>query len=145
MIIIGRRDRIDLPDLGYSNIKAKIDTGAFGCAIHCNHIAIIQKGGREVLSFELLDPGYPQYRKKKCTFEDFTDKIVKNSSGETEHRYTIRTDAVIFGERILTEFSLTDRSEMKYPILLGRKFLRKRFLVDVRLKEVSYKLKLKNK
>lgn len=142
MVIIGRRDRIDLPELGYSNIKAKVDTGAYGSALHCNHIEVIQKEGRDVLTFELLDPGYPQYREKKCYFESFTDKLVKNSSGETEHRYSIRTDAVIFGKQITTEFSLTDRSEMKYPVLLGRKFLRKRFLVDVRLKEVSYNFKI---
>jgi hypothetical protein len=144
MIIIGRRDRIDLPDLGYSNIRAKIDTGAYGCVIHCSHIEIIKRGGKEVLSVELLDPRYPQHRKKKWYFEDFTDKVVKNSSGGTEHRYLIRTDTVIFGKRINTEYSLTDRSDMKYPVLLGRKFLRKRFLVDVRLKDVSYKLKVKN-
>jgi len=140
---IGRRDRIDLPELGYSSIKAKIDTGAYGSAIHCSRIEIKQEDGKDILSFELFDPSYSKYKKKKCVFEQFDDKLVKSSSGDTEHRYSIITDAIIFGIKVRTEFSLTDRSQMKYPILLGRKFLYNRFLVDVRLKDVSYRMKAK--
>jgi len=140
-IIIGRRDRIDLPELGLRNIKAKIDTGAYGSAIHCSQIEVIVKNNRKVLSFVLLDPEYPGFSDQKYYFEHYKDKLVKSSSGESEHRYIIATDAIIFGHTIRTEFSLTDRSQMKYPILLGRKFLRKHFLVDVSQKEVSYKLK----
>ena len=141
MIVIGRRDRIDLPALGYSNIKAKIDTGAYGNALHCTNIEVNRKNDKDILSFTLFDSDYPKYRNKKQYFEVFTDKIVKNSGGDTEHRYTIETDIIYFGQKIHAEFSLTDRREMKYPILLGRKFLRKRFLVDVSLKDVSYKQK----
>jgi hypothetical protein len=143
-IIIGRRDRIDLPQMGFSNIKVKIDTGAYGSVIHCSHIEIVHKDGKEMLSFELLNPGYPGYTGKKYIYEQFRDKKVKNSGGETEHRYFIFTDVIVFGMKICTEFSLTDRSQMKYPVLLGRKFLRKRFLVDVSFKDLSYKFQRKN-
>jgi hypothetical protein len=141
LTVIGRRDRIDLPELGYKNIKAKIDTGAYGSAIHCSMIKVVRLQGKEMLSFILLDPDHPAYQDKIHYFDLYTDKLVKSSSGESEHRYIISTDVVIFGKRIRTDFSLTDRSDMKYPVLLGRKFLRRRYLVDVRLKEVSYKLK----
>jgi hypothetical protein len=144
-IIIGRRDRIDLPGLGYRNIKVKIDTGAYGSVIHCRQVKVIRKGGKKVLSFVLLDPGHPRYRNKACNFEHYEDKLVKSSSGESEHRYLIITDALIFGETIQTEFTLTDRSQMKYPILLGRKFLNQRFMVDVSLRDLSYKLKQSNR
>ena len=140
-IIIGRRDRIDLPGLGYKNVRAKVDTGAFGCALHCSEIEVIQKAGKEVLSFVPLDPGYSAYRNEKCYFEHYRDKLVKNSGGESEHRYLISTPVVIFGKKIPTEFTLTDRSLMKYPVLLGRKFLRRHFIVDVNQKDVSYKRK----
>lgn len=139
-MLIGRRDRIDLPGLGYRNVKAKVDTGAYGSAIHCSEIDVIFKGKKQVLSFVLLDANYSGYKNKKCYFDHFTDKLVKSSSGEIEHRYTIITEVVIFGQTIETEFSLTDRSKMKYPILLGRKFLLDRFIVDVSLKELSFKL-----
>jgi hypothetical protein len=137
--VIGRRDRIDLPEVGITGIRAKIDSGAYGCAIHCSDIGIISKDGKERLSFVLLDPEHPQFTGTVHSFEHFRDKKVKNSGGETEHRYSVVTDVVIFGQRIRTEFSLTDRSSMRYPILLGRKFLRGRFLVDVSLRDVSHK------
>jgi len=142
--VIGRRDRIDLPGLGYTDIKAKVDTGAYGSALHCSQIQVVENGGRTLLSFILLDPEHPEFREVVHYAEHFREKLVKSSSGEAELRYTITTDLVIFGKSIRTEFSLTDRSDMKFPILLGRKFLRKRFIVDVRFKDVSYKLKRKN-
>ena len=140
--IIGRRDRIDLPELGYADIRAKVDTGAYGSVIHCSHIEVIRMDDREVLTFTILDPRYSGFQDKKCYFEEYTDKLVKSSTGQTEHRYSIRTEAIIFDRRIGTEFSLTDRSQMKYPILLGRKFLQHGFLVDVRRKNLSYKRKI---
>lgn len=141
MIIIGRRDRIDLPELGYSNIKAKIDTGAYGNALHCTDIEVIRRNEKDCLSFVLFDSTYPGYEERKHYFEDFTDKLVKNSGGDTQHRYKIVTDVIFLGQKYRAGFSLTDRRAMKYPILLGRRFLRGRFLVDVDLKDVSYKQK----
>ena len=142
--VIGRRDRIDLPELGYWDIKAKVDTGAYGSALHCSEIKVVSRNGKNCLSFLLLDPEHPEFREEVHFAEHFSEKVVKNSSGEAEQRYIIKTEVVIFGKSIYTDFSLTDRRDMKYPILLGRKFLRKRFIVDVRRKDVSYKFKKKN-
>lgn len=36
-----------------------------------------------------------------------------------------------------TIISLTSRADMKYPMLIGRKFLKNRFLVDVSKKNLS--------
>lgn len=141
MIIIGRKDKIDLPELGFSNIDAKVDTGAYGCALHCHHVEVIQQDGQPVLSFKVLDPSHPEYDDKVLLVKNFSDKIVKNSGGQAEHRYTIKTKVVIFNKKRTVEFSLTDRQEMKYPVLLGRKFLRKRFLVDVQHTDLSFNLK----
>ena len=144
LIVIGRRDRIDLPGLGFRNLKAKVDTGAYGSAIHCSRVRLVRKDGKEVLSFILLDEDHPLYKEEVHYAEHFREKKVKSSSGEAEERYIITTDVVIFGQRISTDFSLTDRSDMKYPVLLGRKFLRKRFVVDVGKRDISYKRKRKD-
>lgn len=141
MIVIGRKDKIDLPELGFSNIDAKVDTGAYGCALHCHHVEVIQQNGQPVLSFKVLDPSHPEYDDKVLLVKNFNDKIVKNSGGQAEHRYTIKTKVVIFNKKRTVEFSLTDRQEMKYPVLLGRKFLKNRFLVDVQHTDLSFNLK----
>ena len=142
MQTIGRREIIDLPQLGLMNIEAKVDTGAYGSALHCHEICVNKESGKEVLSFKVLDPDHEDYHGKEFRFEEFDDKRVKNSGGEEERRYTIRTSIVIFDEPYDVEFSLTDRKKMKYPILLGRKFLSKKFIVDVDQKHLSHKKQL---
>ena len=141
MKIIGRQERIDLPELGYRGIKAKVDTGAYGNALHCSEIEVIERDGREVLTFVLLDDSHPEYKEERQYVAEFTDKLVKNSSGEREHRYTIETVTVFYGKKSRTCFSLTDRSTMKFPILLGRKFIKGKYLVDVRFKDLSHNKK----
>ncbi len=141
MKIIGRRDVIDLPDLQLTGIEAKVDTGAYGNALHCHHIELMMKDNVETLRFKLLDPSHPEYEDRYFYFSEFNEKKVKSSSGQVENRYTIKTRLTIFDNNFTTQFSLTDRQEMKYPVLLGRKFLRKKFIVDVSLKNVSHKAK----
>jgi hypothetical protein len=139
MRMIGRVERVDLPDLGLSNIEAKIDTGAYGNALHCHHINVFERNDEEILRFKLLDPEHPIYEDRELTTTNFSQKSVKSSSGESELRYTIKARLMIFDESHELEFSLTDRNEMKYPILLGRTFLSGKFTVDVQRKNVSYK------
>ncbi|MGB3587164.1 MAG: RimK/LysX family protein [Tunicatimonas sp.] len=141
MITIGRKDKIDLPELGFFNIDAKVDTGAYGSALHCHHVEVVERDGNPILSFKMFDPSHPEYDDKVLYFEDFSDKTVKSSSGQAEHRYTIKAKVVIFKKKRVVEFSLTDRKEMKYPVLLGRKFLRNRYVVDVQQVDISYNLK----
>ncbi len=145
MTTIGRKDRIDLPALSLKNLEAKVDTGAYGSALHCHHIEVIEEDGKNVLIFDVLDPEHPKYEPLIFRFEEFGDKVVKSTNGEPEHRYTIVTEMVIFEQSYTVEFSLTNRAMMKVPVLLGRKFLRNDFIVDVRQKDLSYKLKKEKK
>ena len=124
--IIGRREKINLPDLDLEGIEAKIDTGAYTSSLHCYDI--LEKNN--VLEFFILDPEHPDYNDRKIEFKDYDKKNVKSSNGVTEYRYTIRTRIKIGHLNFKTDFTLTDRSEMKYPILIGRKTLRKRYLVN---------------
>ncbi len=140
--IIGRRDKIDLPKLDLFEIEAKIDSGAYGCALHCHEMEVISKNERKILRYKLLDPKHPIYNNKLQQTSEFGIKKVKSSNGQFEERYTIKTDIVIFKKSYKLEFSLTNRNEMKYPILLGRQFLKNRFIIDVGLKDLSFRDKL---
>jgi len=144
MKTIGRKDKIDLPGFDLQNIPAKVDTGAYGSTLHCHHIELTNRDGKEMLSFKILDPSHSKYEDRVFYAEEFSDKRVKNSGGKTEHRYTVKTEIIIFNNRRTIDFSLTDRNKMKYPILLGRTFLKNYFIVDVRLKDLSFKQKNKN-
>lgn len=57
-------------------------------------------------------------------------KQVKSSNGTIEERIFIKTKLEIYGKTYETEISLTDRASMTYPMLIGRKLLKNRFIVD---------------
>jgi len=129
--IIGRNEYVSIPKLNFFNIKAKIDTGAYSCSIHCSEIHLNADG---TVQFNLLDNSHEDYTDKKIVVPISNIKKVKSSNGTIEERIFIELEIEIFGKLYLTELSLTDRKDMKLPMLLGRKFLKKRFIVDVSLK-----------
>ncbi|MBX2966089.1 MAG: RimK/LysX family protein [Cyclobacteriaceae bacterium] len=137
MHTLGRSDRVDLPALGLKNIHAKIDTGAYTSSLHCSRAEV--KDG--ILEFVLLDDEHPEFTGMVFSFTEFETRLIKNSFGVAENRYVIRTTIKIFDEEIQTEFSLSDRDALRFPILLGRKILRNRFVIDVAKKNLSYRNK----
>jgi hypothetical protein len=72
---------------------------------------------------------------------DYAQKKVKNSFGQAEVRYKVKTKVIMFDEEFEAEFTLTDRSKMRNAILLGRKMIQGKFLVDVSEVNLSQKSK----
>ena len=120
--IIGRREFVGFPLLNMNQLVAKIDTGAYSNAIHCKSIEL--KNDKLYINF---------FDDEVHIFSDFTQKKIKNSSGEMEERFIIQTKIHLGGKKINTRMSLTDRGSMRYPILIGRRLLKRKFLVDVNL------------
>jgi len=132
-IVIGRSDIVDLPDLGVENIHAKIDTGAYRSSLHCKKV-YLENG---FLYFTLhTATGFQEYATK-----EWSQKEIRSSNGKIQKRYVIKTSMKLFGRRYKASISLSDRSKMKNPLLIGRKMLTKRFIVDVSKKNLSYELK----
>jgi hypothetical protein len=138
MQTLGRSDRVDLPGLGLENIHAKIDTGAYTCSLHCSRAEVIN--GK--LEFVLLDEEHPEFTGMKFTVKKFTQREIKNSFGEAEMRFVIKTTIKIFDRKIRAEFTLSDREKLRFPVLLGRKILRNRFLIDVTKKDLYFQSKI---
>ncbi|WP_425636081.1 ATP-dependent zinc protease [Algoriphagus yeomjeoni] len=129
--IIGRKEKISLPKLGLNLVWAKVDTGAYTSSIHAENLEVVEENGKRILRFHPLLPGHKSYTGEMVTFEHFREKKVKNSFGHAEVRYLIETTFELAGESYSAEFTLSDRSSMRNAILLGRKILKNRFLVDV--------------
>ena len=143
MIIIGRKDKADFPELGLYDIDAKVDTGAYTSAIHCHDIMEVDEVGISKVRFRLLDPSRPSYNNMEFTHSIYAKREIKNSFGQVEERYIIKTKVLLFDRFFDIELSLTDRSRMVYPVLLGRKLLFDHFIVDVRQTDLSYNQKLR--
>ena len=127
--IIGCKELIDFPQLGLEGIDAKIDTGAFTSVLHCHDIRE-EKG---VLYFYFLDPSHPEYNNVEQKFTEYLQREIKNSFGEIENRYLIKTIIKIGNRKIKSVISLTDRGTMRHPVLIGRRLLKNKFIVDVSL------------
>lgn len=140
---IGRTDKVDLPDLSLENIQAKIDTGAYTSAIHCSGIHLEKdQGGNPLLCYTISGARLGKGMKsKKFSTTEFKRKKIRSSNGEVQERYIIKSRIQLFGKFYKSEFSLSDRSHMKNPILLGRKLLNGRFVVDVSEEDLSYHFK----
>lgn len=135
--IIGRVDRIDFPELDLFNIAVKVDTGAYTSAIHCSKI--VEDDGKLHCTF--YSKGHPLFSGKEIVFNEFSRTDVKSSNGHKENRYKIKSQVVVFGKCYKINLTLSTRDDMKFPVLLGRQFLKQKFLVDVDLEYVSFNLK----
>ncbi len=131
--IIGRIDKVDLPDFGVENINAKVDTGATRSSLHCEQVRL--EGKTLYFKIRTEDGG------KEFGSDEWMQKKIRSSNGKAEMRYIIKTKLRMFGKSYIVTFSLTDRSKMRYPLLIGRTFLEDRYIVDVSEKNLSYKLK----
>ena len=138
---IGRKDKADFPELALKNIEVKIDTGAYTSSIHCHEIEEFATGDDHHIEFYLLDPTYAKYTPEKFKTTQYEKRNIKSSFGVSEERFIINTTIIIFGEEYPIEFSLSERSNMTYPVLLGRKFLNERFVVDTSEYNLSFKMK----
>lgn len=140
-ITIGRNDKADFPEFRLENIDIKIDSGAYTSSIHCSNIEEINLDDGNYLKFTLLDPEHSFYNNHKFKTKNYNKKVVKSSNGLSEKRFVIKTTILIFNQTFDIDLTLSERKEMKFPILLGRKFLNKKFVIDPAKKNISYKLK----
>lgn len=125
--IIGRREFIDFPLLGINQIEGKIDTGAYTSSIHCENITLNYEDSKPILYFTVEQDGA-----KTLRFENFDRKKIKNSFGEMEERYVIKTIFKIGKKKIRSIISLSNRDNMRFPVLIGRRLLKGKFLIDVK-------------
>lgn len=140
---IGWKEKVCFPEFDLKDIPAKIDTGARTSVLHCKSIIIIKKYRKPYVKFVLLDPGMPEHNGKEYTLPFHKEKLVRNSFGQEENRIVIQTEVELFNKRYPIEISLRDRSNMEFPMLLGRSFIRRNFIVDVSRSNQSARYKIR--
>ncbi|HLR31668.1 MAG TPA: RimK/LysX family protein [Fodinibius sp.] len=138
--VIGRLEPVDFPEWELFDIDAKIDTGAYTSSLHCHHIESFDQYGRPYVCFNLLDPSHDIYDDKLFKLPIHSTKTIKSSNGTTEKRIIVKTAIRILGQELRAELSLTNRSEMRYPVLIGRKLISGHFLVDASKKYLTKKM-----
>lgn len=135
--IIGRVDRVDFPKLGLFDIDVKVDTGAYTSAIHCSEIIEENNTIRCIFNSN----SHTNFGKTEIVFDEFSRTNVKSSNGFKENRFKIKSDVIFFGKTYKINLTLSTRDDMKFPVLIGRQFLKRKFIVDVDLEHISFNSK----
>lgn len=127
-VIIGRSEILSFLDHEIEKVPAKTDTGAYRSAVHAENISVNTNG---TLSFDLLG-NHPVCgtMARRVTTDEYKSVWVANSFGHREQRYEVKLKVKLGPKIFQARFTLADRSKKIYPILLGRKLLNHRFLVD---------------
>jgi hypothetical protein len=135
-VVLGRAEPVTFVDLGLDGVPAKVDTGAYRSAIHARNVILSHDG--KTLSFELLG-GHPLFTKKIPTLSTskFREVEIENSFGQSEKRFEVKLKVLVGGQTFKAGFTLANRGQKDYPILLGRTMLNKRFMVDTSLTNVN--------
>jgi hypothetical protein len=119
--LIGWRERVHLPKLELGPLIAKVDTGARSAALHAEDIIV--RGS--LVRFAIPTNG----RKHHYELPIKGQRRVKSTSGHSEMRAVVETDIAIGAIKFTAEITLTDRTDMGVPMLLGRATIRGKFIV----------------
>lgn len=125
--VIGRVERVSFPEWNLQGMEAKMDTGAYTSSLHCTEINVDSE--ENMVRFHV--PGFEEEPGMDLTAELAGRRIIRSSNGLAEERVIVVTSIQIGKRQFRIELSLTDRSDMRFPVLIGRRFLKNKFLVDV--------------
>ena len=133
--LLGRAEKIDLPEQGMSGVPARIDTGAKTSSIWAT--AIQERDG--VLRYMLFSKDSPYFTGALLVTSDYEKIVVACSIGAVQERYKVKLLIKLKGRKVRARFTLADRSQQAYPVLMGRNVLRGKFVVDVQDGKPLYK------
>ena len=125
--VVGWKEHAALPDLKIKDVIAKMDTGANLASIDASEIKYSTKGGVKHVNFKVMKRNNT-VRKTSAPLAGF--KRIKSSNGDVERRPYIKTTLLVDGIAKKIELTLTDRGPMDYTMLIGRKALGRRWVVN---------------
>lgn len=128
--LIGWREWAAFPTWGIPAVKVKIDTGARTSALHAADLDIVEHNGRRVATFTV----HPWQRSVRdgvrVDVPLIDEREVTSSSGEVSTRPVVMAEIELDGTPHEIELTLTRRDDMGFRMLLGRKAMEGRYLVD---------------
>ncbi len=129
--VIGEVEPVTIRAAGIT-LPARIDTGAQTSSLGAADITPYERDGEKWVRFTIAssDPGEAKVIEKPIS----RMVKIKRHGGDSLSRYTVNLRVALGKMEKIREFTLTDRSSFKYPVIIGRNFLDGTFVVDVGLK-----------
>jgi len=126
-IIIGTIEDVILLPWGVK-LPARIDTGAAKTSLDARELTFKD----DMVQFRLP----PKYGGLLMRLPVIDWKHIRTPEG-LERRPIVELEICLGSKRIRTEVNLADRSMVKYPLILGRNFLREDYVVDVKRRRTA--------
>ncbi|MCB0411846.1 MAG: ATP-dependent zinc protease [Bdellovibrionales bacterium] len=119
-----------MPDLHLPAVKAKVDSGARTSALHAVDIEVFIRRGHPRVRFKVCPDPAKSHRLHQIEAPMLEKRHVRSSIGFQTQRPVILTLVKIAGQEWPIEITLIDRTDMGFPMLLGRTAIRGRFFID---------------
>lgn len=109
-------------------LEAKLDSGARTSSLHAANLKQFKRGGKDWVAFDVTGNDGRTVRLERRLVRIVQ---VKSAIGTDEGRPSVRLGICVGNVYRVTEVNLVDRSDLAKPLLIGRRFLRNRLLVDM--------------
>ncbi len=127
--LLGWREWISLPELGIEKLKCKVDTGAKTSALHAFYVDSFMIDDQKMVRFGIHPIQSNTTVIKHCEAKVVDERVVTSSDGNKTLRYVIETTMVLGDLTKKIEVTLTNRDNMRFRMLLGRRALDESFMV----------------
>jgi hypothetical protein len=131
-LVLGWKERIDFPDWGLRRVRVKIDTGARTSALGAVYYELRDLPGQGriadvVLALDRKNPD----RRVTVRVPVLATVVVTNSSGQREQRPLVEARVRLGPLTKTIRLTVTNRCQMRFPVILGRQALAGDCVVDV--------------
>ncbi|MGB5855750.1 MAG: ATP-dependent zinc protease [Oceanisphaera sp.] len=138
-LVVGETENVWL-DIVNDSFPARIDTGATTSSLSAQDITIFERDGKPWVSFNMAHEGVDEKLQVETRLVRYV-RIRQASADSVERRPVVELNMRLGRLSEKTEFTLTDRSQMTYSVLLGREFLKDIAVVDIARQNVQGKPK----
>ncbi|WP_417615675.1 ATP-dependent zinc protease [Oceanisphaera sp.] len=134
-LVVGETEQVWL-DIVNDSFPARIDTGATTSSLSAQDITVFERDGKPWVSFNMAHEGVDEKLQVETRLVRYV-RIRQASADSIERRPVVKLNMRLGRLSEKTEFTLTDRSQMTYSVLLGREFLKDIAVVDIARQNVQ--------
>lgn len=128
-VVVGGREKLLLTDLGIV-LQARVDTGAATASLDARDVELFERDGERWVRFKIYDPDTDDMIELER--RRVRRVLITQSNVEEPERRPVVEMRITLGELTqMSEFTLSNRSHLEHPVLIGRNVLRDVMVVDV--------------
>jgi hypothetical protein len=125
-VVGGWIERVSFPALGLV-FEGKLDTGADSSSINASEVRVVFKTDRRFVNFVISDD---TGKSTRVELPHMRWVRIRRTGGGYDRRPVVRLTVCVGGFSVESDFTVADRKTLDYQVLIGRKILAGRLLVD---------------